>query len=152
VIDSAKLQPVIEPADLGAGAFVHRDDARCGGGLQRRAPGLGQLLGGQQVAGGGPDQMVRIAGQRPLNAEAGCHREFRNHPSQRRRGQRGVDVDAGQIGGPVTEHRVEVGCARWSVVGPRRLVPAVPPDRPALVGGGMVGDHLNALCARGGRP
>ncbi len=47
VVECTQLQPIVEPADLGAGAFVHRDDARRGHGLQRRDPGLGQLLGGQ---------------------------------------------------------------------------------------------------------
>ena len=66
VVEGAQLQPVVQPADLGAGAFVHRDDPGRGGGVQRRCPGFGQLFGGQQVAGDGPDQVMRVAGQRPL--------------------------------------------------------------------------------------
>ena len=35
-------------------------------GVQCRHPGFGQLLAGQQAAGGGPDQVVSVAGQRQL--------------------------------------------------------------------------------------
>jgi hypothetical protein len=74
VIEGAKLQPVVQPADLGAGAFVHRDDPCRGGGLQRRGPGLGKLLGRQQATGNGPDQVVSVAGQRLLSGEPGRRR------------------------------------------------------------------------------
>ena len=74
VIEGPQLQPVVEPADLGAGAFVHRDDAGRGRGPQRRGPGFGQLFGGQQVTGDGADQVVSVAGQRPFGGEAGRRR------------------------------------------------------------------------------
>ena len=118
---------------------------------QRRGPGFGQLLGGQQVAGDGADQVVGVAGQRPLGGETGRRRQVRDPPPQPGRGQRGVHVDTGQVGGPVTEHGVQVGGARRGVLRPRRFVPAVPPHRLAGVGGRVVGDHLQALRARVGR-
>ena len=66
VLEGTQLQPVVEAADLGPGAFVHRDDARRGERRPVPRPGFGQLLAGQQATGGGPDQMVGVAGQRPL--------------------------------------------------------------------------------------
>ena len=64
VVEGTQLQPVVEPADLGAGAFVHRDDAGRGDGLQRGGLASASCAGGQQVTGDGPDQVVRVAGQR----------------------------------------------------------------------------------------
>ena len=41
-----QFAPIVQSADLGTGAFVHRDDAgRCGG-SERREPGFGQLRRG----------------------------------------------------------------------------------------------------------
>ncbi len=48
---------------------MHRDDPGRGQGVQRRHPGVGQLLGGQQVASDSPDQVVSLAGQRQLVGE-----------------------------------------------------------------------------------
>ena len=81
VVEGMKLEPVVESADLGTGAFVHRDDAgRCGG-SQRREPGFGQLRRGQQVAGDGADQVVCIAGQRPVRGETVCRRQLGDQPA-----------------------------------------------------------------------
>ncbi len=95
--------------------------------------------------------MVGVCSQRPLGAETGCRRQFWDQPSQPARRQRGVHVDAGQVGGAVTERGVQVVGARRGVVGPRRVVPAMSPYRLARVSGRIVGDHLDAVRARAGR-
>ncbi|GLE52385.1 hypothetical protein ATCCBAA256_19540 [Mycobacterium montefiorense] len=145
VIEGTQLQPIVEAADLGTGAFVYRDDAGRGGGPKRGGSGFSQLCGGEQAASDGPDQVVCVAGDRPIRSETACRREVGNQPAQPGRGQCGVNVDARQVGRPVAEHRVEVGGGRRAVLGPRRLIPPVPPDGLAGVGGGVVGDHLHAL-------
>ena len=62
-----------------------------------------------------------------------------------------MNVDAGQVGGPVAEHGIQVAGARRGVLGPRRFIPAMPPHRLAGVGGRVIGDHLEALRARARR-
>ncbi|CAG6911625.1 hypothetical protein PICSAR104_03149 [Mycobacterium avium subsp. paratuberculosis] len=151
VVEGPQLQPVVHAADLGSGAFVHRHDAGRRGGTQRRGAGFGELLGGQQVPRGGPDQMVGVADQRPVRAETGGRRELGDPPPQPGGGQRGVHVHPGQVGRPVAEHGVQVGGAGRGALRPRRFVPAVSPDRPARVGGGVVGDQLQAVGAGAGR-
>ncbi len=74
MVEVTQPQPVIEPGDLGAGAFVHRDDPGRRGGVQCRRPGSGQLFGGQQVTGDGPDQVMCVADQRPFRGEPGRRR------------------------------------------------------------------------------
>ena len=76
--------PVVEPADLGTGAFVHGDDPGGGGSVQRGEPGFGTLSVGQQVARGGADQVVSVADQRSLFVgETGRRRQLRR-PAVRR--------------------------------------------------------------------
>ena len=69
VVGVSHVVPVVEAADVGAGAFVHRDDAERGRGVERGQPGLAALRGRQQVAGGRAHQVVGVAGQRPLRGE-----------------------------------------------------------------------------------
>ena len=45
VVDVAQLAPVVEAADVGAGAFVYRDDAGCGREVERGDPGPVPLRG-----------------------------------------------------------------------------------------------------------
>src|SRR6202012_2872372 len=112
VSEGAQPQPVIESAYLGTGALMHRGNAGRGGGRQRSGSGSGKLFGRQQVTGNGPDQVMSIADEWPLGGETGRRRQFGDQPTQPGRGQGGVDVDASQIGGPVTEHGVELAGAR----------------------------------------
>ena len=95
-------------ADVGACAFVHRDDAERGRGVEGGQPRFAALLGGQPVAGGRAHQVVGVAGQRPLRIEARRVGQTRRQPAQRGRGRRGVDIDAGKVGGPVADDSVEV--------------------------------------------
>ena len=72
-------------------------------------------------------------------------------PSQCGRRRGGVDVHTGQVGGPVTDHAVEVVGARRRGFRPARLVPAVPPDRSAGMGLRVFGDQRQAVGHRCGR-
>ena len=62
-LSGTQFAPVVQPADLGAGAFVHRDDPVGGRGVQRGQPGFGALGVRQQVTRGGADQMMGVADQ-----------------------------------------------------------------------------------------
>ena len=75
------------------------------------------LLGGQQVAGGGADQVVGVGGQRALRRRSPAPPA---RPGVSRRSAvdatAGMDVDAGQVGGPVADHarrgrRCSAACA-----------------------------------------
>ena len=144
--------PVLQPADFGAGAFVYRDDSIGGRGVQRGQPGFGPLAIGQQVTRDGADRMMGIADQRPLFIKPGRRRQSGHPLAQTGRRQRRVHIDPGQIGGPITQHRVQFCGGRCRVVRPRRFVPTVTPDRPAGMGRRIVGDQLQAVRARCRRP
>ena len=96
--------------------------------------------------------MVGVADQRALLVEPGRRRQPFDALPQTGRRQRRVHVDPGQVGGPIAEHRVELCGARRRVLRPRRLVPAVTPQRLAGVGRRVVGDQLQAVRARCRRP
>ena len=70
-----QFEPVVQPADLRAGAFVHRDDPVRGQGVQRGQPSVGSLAVGQQSTRGGADRMVGVADQRALLVETGRRRQ-----------------------------------------------------------------------------
>ena len=59
-----------------------------------------------------------------------------------------MHIDAGQVGGPITEQCVEVGGARCGILRPRGFIPTVTPDRLAGMRGGVVGDELQAMALR----
>ncbi len=91
---------------------------------------------------------MRVGHQRSLLVEPGRRSEAVDAPAQAGRCQRRMDVDPGQVGGPGTDDRVEVRGVRRRVLRPRRLVPAVAPDRLAGVGRRVVGDQLQAVLLR----
>ena len=95
----------------GPRALVHRDDAEGGRGIQRGQLGPLPLFGCQPVTGGRPHQVVRIAGQRLLGGEAVRVGQTGCEPAQRGRGGCRVDVDPGQVRGPVSDGSVHVGGA-----------------------------------------
>ena len=137
--------PVVDAADVGAGAFVHRDDAERGRGVEGGQPRFAALPGCQPVAGGRAHQVVRVAGQRPLRVETGGLGQTRRKPAQRGRGRRRVHVDAGQVGGPIADHSVEVVGAGRGLLGPAGFVPAVSPDGPVGMGTRVVGEERQAV-------
>src|SRR5690606_9660759 len=108
VLDTADLVPVLEAADVGARAFVHRDDAQRGRRVQRCRAGLASLLDGQQAAGDGTHAVMSVAAQRLLGGVSGGVGQVGGEPAQCAGRGRGVDVDAGQVGGPVADGGVEV--------------------------------------------
>ena len=96
--------------------------------------------------------MVGVADQRSLFVETGRRRQPFDALPQAARRQRRMDVDARQVGGPIAEHRIEL-CGGWRrVLRPRRLVPAVTPQRLAGVRRRVVGDQLQAVRSRCRRP
>ncbi len=125
----AQLTPVVQAADLRAGAFVHRDNPIRGRGVQRSQPGFDALALGQQVTCGGADPVVGVGDQRALLVESGRRRQSVDTLPQTGGCQRRVHIDPGQVGGPIAEHGVEVRGGRRGVLRPRRLIPPVAPDR-----------------------
>ena len=59
-----------------------------------------------------------------------------------------MHIDPGQVGGPATQHRVQVRGARRGILRPRGFVPTVTPDRLAGVGGRIVADQPQAMPTR----
>ena len=127
------------------------DDAVTAARSRAASRARGTLLRGQQVAGGGADQVVGVGGQRALRVEARRACRPGAQPPQRGGRHRGMHVDAGQVGRPVAEHAVEVGGGRRRGFRPARLVPAVPPDRAVGMAPRVFGDELQAVSQRRGR-
>ena len=126
------------------------DDSVGCGGVEGGHLGAGPLLGGQPVAGGRPHQVMGLGGQRALGVEtlrcgqAGCQ------PPQCRGRRGGMDVHTGKVGGPVTDHAVELLGARRRGFRPARLVPAVRPDGSVGMGLRVFGNQLQTVGRRCG--
>ncbi|SHW51934.1 Uncharacterised protein [Mycobacteroides abscessus subsp. abscessus] len=137
----AQVGPVVEAADLGAGALVHRDDAVAGGQVERGALGVAALRRAEQIAGRGAHAVVGVGGQRSLCGEArGVGEPGHQLPQAGRRDGR-VHVDPGQVGGPAAEDAVEVSGGRDDALGPAGFVPAVAPDDAVRVLRGVFGQQ-----------
>ena len=145
VLDATHLVPIGQAADVRPCALVHRDDAEGGGGIECGQLGTPPLFGCQPVAGGRPDQVVRVAGQGLLSGEAVRIGQTRCEPAQRGRGGCRVDVDPGQVRGPASNGAVDVGGAGRRPFGPAGFVPAVPPHRAVGMGAGVVAEKLQAV-------
>ena len=115
------------------------DDAEGGGPVEGGGAGPGPLVDGEQGAGGGPDPVVVVGGDRVLAGQSGGG-------AQRGGAGRGVHVDAGQVDGPAGGGVVEFGGGGAAVgVGPVGVVPALTPDDGVVVGGGVVADQVEAF-------
>ncbi len=121
---------VVLGGDFRAGALVDRADAERDGVREGGALCLGALPGRDGGVRGGAHGVVGVGGERPvLPGDAGDQVE------QGGRDDRRVDVDAGEVEGPVPGGLVEFGPRRGPAAGPAGGVPAVP-EQHAVVGAG----------------
>ena len=90
------------------------------------------------------DQVMGVRRQR----RAGSGTPAAGAAQRGRRGRR-VHVDAGQVGGPLTDGSVHVGGARRGPLRPSRFVPAVCPDHAAGMGPREVSEQVETVPQRG---
>ena len=145
VVGVSNVDPVVDAADLGACAFMHRGDTERGRGVEGGQPRFTALRGCQPVARGRAHQVVGVAGDWPLRIETRRVGQTRRESAQCGRGRRGVHIDAGKVGGSIADDSVEVIGAWRGVLGPAGFVPAMCPDRPVRMRAHVIGDERQAV-------